>query len=188
MEGLLKEIEQRRANRALSSDKIPEEKIQRIMAAATYAPSCFNKQSWRFLVLTAEDELSKVHRALSGGNYWAEKAPMMVVVATKVEFDCQLNDRRDYALFDCGLAVQNMMLQAVKEGLYAHPMAGFEPLEVKDAFQIPNDYIVIALVAFGYPGDGSFLNEKHRLLENSPRDRKPEPEVISYNQWGFDSV
>ena len=97
----------------------------------------------------------------------------------------QLSDRRDYALFDCGLGTENLILQAIKEGLYAHPMAGFDPLKVKEAFQIQDDFIVITLVAMGYPGDSSHLSEKHQEAEQSPRARKPESEVICYNNWEF---
>lgn len=185
MKELVNEIEQRRAKRALSEEKIPGDIISRIMTAATYAPSCFNNQPWRFLVVT-DEALKKVHDALSGANYWVKKAPLIVVVVTKPDLDCQLSDRRDYAFFDCGLATENLMLQAFKEKLYAHALAGFDPLKVKEGLQIPDEYIVIALVAVGYPGDDSFLNEKHRGLEHSPRNRKPEPDVICYNAWGFE--
>jgi nitroreductase len=185
MNELLKEIEQRRAKRAMDEKKIPEDIVLRMMKAATYAPSCFNNQSWRFLVLSEDEALKKIHAALSGGNYWAGKAPLMVVVVTKPDLDCQLSDRRDYALFDCGLAVENLLLQATREGLYAHPMAGFDPLVVKGAFNIPEEYIVITLIAVGYPGDESPLSEKHRTAEHSPRERKPQEEVICFNFWGF---
>jgi nitroreductase len=185
MSVLIPEIEVRRAKRALSEKKIPSEVIGRIMTAATYAPSCFNYQSWRFLVVLNEVDLKKIHEALPDANYWVKKAPMVVVVATKLDLDCQLSDRRDYALFDCGLATANFILQAVKEGLYAHPIAGFDPFKVKEHFSIPEDFIVITLVAVGYPGDDTFLNEKHKQLEHGPRIRKPESEVICYNAWGF---
>jgi len=186
MENLINEIEIRRAKRALSEKKIPDEIIRRIMTAATYAPSCFNNQSWRFLVATDDGALEKVHGALSGGNYWVKKASVVVVVATKPDIDCQLSDRRDYAFFDCGLATENLMLQSFKEGLYAHAIAGFDPLKVKEAFNIPDEYIVITLVAVGYPGDDASLSDKHKELEHSRRIRKPEAEVISYNAWGFE--
>jgi len=185
MEGLIHEIDIRRAKRALSEKKIPEEVVKRIMTAATYAPSCLNNQPWRFLVVTDDDKLEDMHAALSGGNYWAEKAPVVVAVITKPDLDAQLNDRREYALFGCGLATENLMLQAFKEGAIAHAMAGFDPFVVKEKFSIPEEFIVIALVAIGYPGDESHLSEKHLKMEHSPRDRKPESEVISYNTWGF---
>ena len=90
-----------------------------------------------------------------------------------------------WQFFDCGLATQNLVLQAVKEGLYAHPIAGFNPFKIKEKFSIPEDFIVITLVAVGYPGDDTVLNEKHKQLEHSPRIRKPESEVICYNVWEF---
>ena len=185
MEGLLNEIEIRRAKRALSEEKIPEEVIKRIMTAATYAPSCFNNQPWRFLVVTEDDKLEDMHAALSGGNYWAKKAPVIVAVITKPDLDAQLSDRREYAVLGCGLAMENLMLQAFKEGAIAHAMAGFDPSVVKEKFSIPEEFIVIALIAIGFPGDESHLSEKHIEMEHSPRDRKPEPEVISYNAWAF---
>ncbi len=185
MSELLQEIEKRRANRALSEEKIPNETLARIMTAATYAPSCFNSQSWRYLVASDDGALAKMREALTEGNYWAQKAPVLIAVATKIDLDCQLSDGRDYAFFDCGLATQNLLLQAIKEGLYAHPMAGFDPLVVKKNFDIPEEFTVITLVAVGFPGSDAHLSEKHLKLETSPRSRKPEQEVICYNAWGL---
>ena len=101
------------------------------MTAATYAPSCFNKQSWRFLVVINDEELAKAHEALSSANYWFKKPPFVVAAATNPYLGCQLSYRQDYAFSDCGLATENLMLQAIKEGLYAHTIAGFNPLKVK---------------------------------------------------------
>ncbi len=185
MKGLLKEIDERRANRALSEKKLDDEIIARLMRAATYAPSCFNSQPWRFMVVK-EEGLEKLHNSLSGGNYWAKKAPAIVVVATKMSFDAKLSDNREYALFGCGLATQNLLTQAMREGLYAHPMAGFDPLVVKEAFAIPEDYIVITLIAVGYPGSMDGLSEKHQLAEKSESNRKPEEEVICHEKWNFE--
>ena len=186
MKGLLKEIEERRANRAIREDKLEDDTINRLMTAATYAPSCFNIQPWRFMVVTEKESLGKVHNSLTGGNYWAQKAPLIVVVATKTSFDAKLSDNREYALYGCGLAAENLILQAIKEGLYAHPMAGFDPLVIKEAFEIPEDYIVINLIAVGYPGSLEGLSEKHIAAEGSERKRKPQEEVICQNSWSFE--
>ncbi len=186
MADLLNEIDIRRAYRALSGEKIPEDVVARLMKAATYAPSCFNSQPWRFMVVTDEGSLERLHGALSGGNYWAKKAPLLIVVATKLAFDARLSDNRDYALYGCGLAAENLLLQAFADGLYAHPMAGFDPLIVKEAFKIPEDYIVINLIAVGYPGSLDGLSEKHVAAEGSERSRKDEAEVICYNEWVFE--
>jgi nitroreductase len=185
MEGLVHEIEIRRAKRALSEKNIPDEVLNRIMRAATYAPSCFNNQPWRFVVVNEKSKLEGLHESLAGGNYWMKKAPAIIVLATKPDLDARLSDRREYALLGCGLAAENLMLQAFKEGVIGHAIAGFDPLVVKTKLGIPEDYIVITLIALGYPGDESHLSEKHLVLEHSPRQRKPESEVISWNAWSF---
>ena len=187
MSEFIPEIELRRAKRAYSEKPIPEDMIERMMTAATYAPSCFNNQSWRFLVVSDAPGLALIHEALTDANYWVKKSPLIVAIATKPDLDFQLSDRRDYDFFDCGMAAENLMLQAFKEGLYAHALAGFDPLTVKKNFNIPEEFIIIALVTVGYPGDDSHLNEKHLEMENSPRNRKPMDEVISHNRWAFQS-
>ncbi len=183
MNGILREIEQRRARRGLTTAPVPEETMERILSAAVLAPSCFNNQPWRFLAVSDEKELNRVKMHLSEGNYWAKKAPLVVLVLTKAELDCKLNDNREYALFDTGLAVQNLVLQATKEGLVAHPIAGFKPVEIKKEFEIPESYTLITLIVIGYPGDDTELSEKHKELEHSQRDRKPVETVVFRNAW-----
>ena len=180
---LLVEIEKRRAKRALSEKKIPADVVDRIMTAATYAPSCFNNQPYRFLVVDQDKELEKIRLNMPDANYWAKKSPLMVLVTTKPELDCQLDDKRDYAFFDVGLAVENMILQAVKEGLVAHPIAGYRPVSIKKAFGIPDDYTLIVIVVIAYPGDESILNSKHLTSEHSERNRKPKEEVVFFNTF-----
>lgn len=185
MSGLLEVIEKRRAYRGISEEPIAAEALKRIMTAATFAPSCFNKQPWRFVVAESEAARQKVRDNLVEGNYWAKKAPAYVLVATKPDLDCELKDRREYALFDAGQGTMSLQYQAVHEGLIAHPIAGFKAKGLKEVFEIPDSYILITVIVLGYPGDASDLNEDHRQSEQSPRSRKAEEEVISYNSWDF---
>jgi nitroreductase len=183
MSEILAQIETRRARRALSEKPIPREILARIMTAATYAPSCSNNQPWRFLVVNQGRELEIVKNNLSRGNYWAQKAPVIVLVFTKPDLDCRSSDNRDYAFFSTGLAVESLMLQATKEGLIAHPIAGYKPLPLKEAFGIDSDMILLTLVILGYPGDEAHLSDRHRESEHGARVRKPEGQVIKYNRW-----
>ena len=185
MNGLLKEIETRRAYRGISDATIDAEVQDRIMTAATYAPSCSNKQPWRFIVANNAEAREKVQEGLLDGNYWAKKAPMFVLAATKPDLDCNLKDRREYALFDLGQAVMSLQYQAVHEGLIVHPMAGFKDKVLKDLFNIPEEYILITVIAIAQPGDDSELSDKHKEQEHSSRSRLEESQVIAVNEWGF---
>ncbi len=183
MAGIVPEIEKRRARRALSTQAIPPETIERIMDAAVLAPSCANNQPWRFVVVHSEPYLSQVKTALSEGNYWAGKAPLIIVVCTREDLDCRPADGRKYALFDTGLAAGNCILQAGREGLIAHPIAGFTPDTVRRTCGIPDDVTVITLIIVGFPGDTTHLSEKHRKAENAERVRLPRDRVVMFNSW-----
>jgi len=183
MSELLNEISKRRARRAIDTKQVPIEVIERIMTGATYAPSCFNNQPWRFILVNEQEALEKVKTHLPEANYWVKKSPLIIMAVTDNELDCRLSDNRNYAFFDLGLSVENLILQAVKEGLIAHPIAGFKPVPIKEAFGIPGGHTLLTLIVLGYPGDESHLNEKHLGLEHSDRDRKPLDSVVMYNRW-----
>lgn len=172
----------RRAKRAISSEPVSQEILTRLIEAAHLAPSCFNNQPWRFVVAQGE-VLERVKKALPGGNYWALPAPAIVAVAAHPEQDCRLSDNRDYFLFDCGMAVGFLMIQATQMGLVAHPIAGYDPIAVKEALGIPKDYVLITLVVIARPGDPEKLSEKHRAIELGPRERKPLSTVLGWNRF-----
>ena len=180
---IIPEIVGRRARRALSEESIDRVTLDRIFTAATLAASCSNKQPWRFLVCTGDGSIDVAREALTTGNYWATKAPVLVVVMTAYELDCQLNDERNYAWFDTGMAVAHLLLQATREGLYAHPMAGFKPDVLRERFGIGNETRIITMIAIGHPGDSSHLNENHLESEKSERMRKPIDEIVSWESW-----
>lgn len=182
---ILSEIKKRRAFRAFSTEKVEKDTILRILEAASLAPSCANMQPWRFLVLTEESALQKGFKTLASRNYWATHCAFLIFVVTRKDLDCQLPDGREYALFDTGLAVGNMMLQAVHEGLTAHPMAGFTPAAVIEEFGIPDEYEVVISVSFGFPGDGSYLSDEHKKREQTPQTRKSLEEISSMNGWNL---
>lgn len=182
MTGLLKEIEERRSFRAIDEKPIPKEVLERVMTAATLAPSCFNKQPWRFLVLQGDDALNRGREHLKGGNYWAKRAPVLIVVVTRNDLDCQVQNR-EYAQFDTGQAVMSLGIQAWHEGLIAHPMAGFDDETIAEEFNISEGYQVVTVIALAYPGDDSSLNEKHLEMERAPRSRRPIEEVVYYDGW-----
>ncbi len=182
MATLLKDISERRSLRGIAETRIPDEVLKRILTAATFAPSCFNKQPWRFLVLKEADALERGRSHLKDGNYWARKAPVLIAVITNTDLDCKVQNR-EYADFDTGQAVMSLGIQAWHEGLVAHPMAGFDDEGIAKEFGVGDGYRVITVVAVAYRDSDEGLNDKHRELEHSPRSRKPLEEVVFFDSW-----
>lgn len=180
---ILGAIEKRRAYRALSEAPIEAESLERIVKAATLAPSCANNQPWRIVMTTAPERLAALKAALTPGNYWAKKAPAIAAFVTDLSWDARLEGGRDYALFDLGQAAMAFQLQAVEEGLFVHPIAGFDQAAAKRALDIPEGLILETLIILGHPGEPATLSEKHQAAERSSRDRKPLDAVSASDVW-----
>jgi nitroreductase len=141
------------------------------MQSAQLSASCFNNQPWRFLFLTETSALEKGRKALSRGNSWAKTAPLLIIGFSKPELDCQPKDGRQYYLFDLGMAVQLLMLQATELDLIARPMAGYDPEILKDEFDFPDGYEIYVMIAVGEPGDIGDLDENLRKKSTETRKR-----------------
>jgi nitroreductase len=180
---ILTQIEKRRALRALSDASIPRETLLRLAEAATLAPSCANNQPWRIVTVSEPEKLAALKASLTPGNYWALKSPAISAFVTSPDWDARLDNGRDYAFFDLGMAAMNYQLQAIEEGLIAHPIAGFDPIGAKLALGIPEKAVLVTLVIIGLAGDPSHLSEKHLASEGSSRARKPLDEVFAFDSW-----
>jgi nitroreductase len=166
-------IEKRAAYRALEPIEISDDFIKEIAYQASRAPSCANTQPWRFLFVKDKEVLKQLHEALSGGNYWAKNASMLIAVHSNVEYGCVVSSR-EYYLFGSGMASLQLMLSIVDKGLVAHAMAGFNEELAKEVLGIPSDDTLITIIAVGKKSeDLSMLGDKHKEVEQRRSIRKP---------------
>ena len=86
--------------------------------------------------------------------------------------------------YGLGLAVENLVLQAVDLGLVTHQMGGFDKEAVRAAFGLPADVRPVVVVAVGAPGTAEDLPEDLRARERRPRERRPLSELVFTDQWG----
>lgn len=175
-------IARRRAYRSLKPVEITEQLLGDLAESASLAPSCFNKQPWRYVAVHDKAVLAQLHPALSRGNEWAQEASMLIAVFTRKDLDCVLG-AREYYLFDTGLATALLLLRATELGLVAHPFAGFKPQQVAEILGIPEDMTVIALVAVGAHNE-----ELSSLLsEGQVRDEGERPQRLAQEEFFFEN-
>lgn len=184
---MLREIETRRARRALSPEPIADAVVEELARAATLAPSCFNSQPWR--IVAVKNEASAVSEALRAaltpGNAWALRAGWYFVLCTAAHMDCRLDEGRDYAYFDLGQAALSLQIQAQHLGLIAHPIAGFSPAKVRAALSIPKEFVPLVVIVVGKPGADDALSEKQKADETSPRSRVPLTGAVYRERFGL---
>ena len=124
-----------------------------------------------------DDALTDANRA------WAAAAAVKMVVIGNPDEQPDRNGLQCFML-DCGLALENLLIQGCAMGLTIHAMVGWDPQKVVDGFAIPAPMRPVALVAAGHRGRIEDLSEDLQAKDRKPRVRKPAAEVVVWNRFG----
>ena len=185
VEGVLPVFLQRWSARAFNEQPVSDADLKKVFEAARWSPSAYNEQPWRFIVgVKGTETHARLAKALIGFNQaWAPKAPVLILGAAKAQFTHN-GAANGYALYDLGAASAALVTQAAALGLTAYQMAGFDHDAARKALGIPEDYVLGAITALGYPGEAGVLgDEKLIAMENAPRSRKALDEIVQ-TAWG----
>lgn len=176
---VLDAIEQRRSIKAFDPDhRFTPEELETLLHAGRRAPTAFNIQHPRFVVLQ-DPELRRHIRELAWGQaqvtdasalfilcadlkawekdparYWRNAPPAVqdtLVGAILGYYQGREMEQRDECMRSCGLAAQNMMLAAQAMGYASCPMDGFDFAKVGEAICLPEDHVISMFVAVGRP-------------------------------------
>lgn len=170
-------ITQRRAVKHYNTNhRMSEEEIMRLLSLAVLAPTAFNIQNWRFVVVR-DAELRRQIRAAAWDQaqvtdaslfivlcgdlksweketkrYWRD-APVEVsnfmVPAIDTYYRGRDQVQRDEAMRSCGIAAQTLMLAAKSMGYDSCPMDGFDFDAVGKLINLPEDHVITMFVAIG---------------------------------------
>lgn len=156
--------------------QLNDDEIKKLLSAAMLAPTSFNMQNWRFLVVKDSAIKQKIceaswHQAQvkdasitillcgdlmahaqSPERYWrnipAEASAKIVPMITGFyEGNEQL--QRDEAMRSIGFAAQNLMLGAKAMGYDSCPMIGFDPKKVAEIVNLPDNYVIGMMLTIG---------------------------------------
>lgn len=185
------------ANSYDPSKPVTQEQIHTLIEAASQAPSAFNIQHARFLVVTEAAEREKLCEiALNQEKVKVAPAVFVILADTKAHeifpkvvqrdveagiFDQQLGDHfnqmvqsiyandpvkaRDEAIRSGSMAAMNLMNAATELGLVTGPMIGFDPVALKESFNIDERFEPVMMITAGYEADGNWP-KKTRLSVN----------------------
>jgi nitroreductase len=170
-------IEQRRAVKAFDANhKMTEAEIERLLSLAMLAPTAWNIQHWRFVVVQ-DAELRQQIRAAAWGQAQVTDSSLLVIMTADLDawkkqparyfegadektMDWLLTSmhqfyngrewlQRDDALKSCGIAAATLMLAAKEMGYDSCPMDGFDFDAVGKLINLPKDHVVTMFVAIG---------------------------------------
>jgi nitroreductase len=153
MKNAIEVLRTRRSIRTYAERPVGRGIIEEIIDCARLAPTAMNDQPWDFVVLTAREDLRRIPPMLGHGEFIANAAFAVLVLAR--DTDC--------ALEDCSAAAENLLIAAAAHGIGSCWVAGarqsYAPVVAK-AFGAPEDRQLIAIVSFGYPAENPEVGKR----------------------------
>lgn len=171
MNPVMQVIFSRRSVRKFTEQEIRRPVLEMIVQAGCYAPSGHNMQSWRFTVLTSQEDISRLRektREAAQQNrvyFYGWENPQALVLVS--------NDKRNAdGCQDASCAAENIILAAASYGIgsvWLNPLKTLRdapPVKSElDSLGIPQNDIVWAAIALGYPvAEGALLQKKEEVI------------------------
>ncbi|MCK4777436.1 MAG: nitroreductase family protein [Actinomycetia bacterium] len=142
-------VKKRRSIRSYSNKHVDKESIIELIEAARLAPSGANLQPWKFIAITKPEILKKLKNTAKfyviTSNHVA-KVPLVIAVLADMV-------KSNWAVMDCSMASENLMLKATSLGLGTCFIGQFDEREVKKILNIPDNYSVTGLITVGHPDE-----------------------------------
>lgn len=176
-----------RAIRRFTADPVDDALIERVLAAATRAPSARNIQPWRFIVIRdgeTKRQLGAIFDELGGQMYgaaapdrtpWSE-VPVLIVVCSEYAFG---EDESGITALGASIypAVQNLLLAAHAAGLGSVLTTRWKRREgdVRPLLGLPETMAVHAIIPLGWPEARHGRNRRRPVPEVTFRERFGEP-------------
>ncbi len=182
----------RRSVRSYTDQPVTDEEIRDLLELTGRAPSAFNLQPWRFIVVR-DQQVKDDLRAAAFGQKQVSDAPVVIAMYADMEdtmahldevvhpgLDAEKREstlamlrntfggmtpeaRGVWANAQANIALGYLLLIARSEGFATSPMLGFNADTVKQLLGIPAHATVTSLVAIGRGADEGFESHRHTV-------------------------
>ena len=182
----------RRSVRKFTGEPVPAADLRELVRVAGRAPSAFNVQPWRFVVVTDPAIKTRLREA-AFGQQQVTGAPAVIVLYSDMRdaldtvdeaihpdvqgekreaqkkslvgsFAAHSDDEREaWGAQQSNIALGYLLLSAEAMGLGTSPMLGFQPAKVKEILGLPAHVQIPAMVALGYPAEEGFGSHRHEV-------------------------
>lgn len=149
---------QRYSVRKFSDKPVEQAVLEQILYAGQIAPTACNKQPQKIFVIRSEEALEKLRMC----TYSHFHAPLALLVC----YDQTLSWKRDFdgqdsGWVDASIVTTHMMLEACELGIGSTWVMHFIPEAVQTEFQLPPQFIPVALLVMGYPAKDASPHPMH---------------------------
>jgi nitroreductase len=160
----------RQSIRNFANQPVSDEVLHAILEAARTSQSGCNLQPWKFIVVK-DARIRKLLMQAANDQPHVGQAPL-IIAAVALDpgrlMPCDIPSNT----VDLAIAVENMALAAVDQGLGSCWIGAFSQDVVKKILGVPEKYSIVALLPLGY---------SNQVTEKSPR--KSMAEIICYDRF-----
>ena len=184
--------EARRSVRKYKDAPVPEADLREILRIAGLAPSAFNAQPWRWVVVRDPALKEQLKEAANGQTqvgaapavivlysdmrdvlentevivhpgYGADRIPAVAEGFRKGFAERTEAEREAWGNAQSNIALGFLLLAAQSLGYGTSPMLGFRPDAVKRVLGLPEHVAIPAMVAIGIPDEEGFPHHRHEV-------------------------
>ncbi len=183
---ILEVLSQRWSPYFYNPQPIERTRLIQCLEAARWAASSYNEQPWSFIVALREDEADfeqMLSCLVEANQAWARRASVLMITVIQKHFSKNGKPNR-VAEHDLGLSMGNFCAQATALDLHVHQMAGVNLARARQVYQIPDTHEPFTAAAIGYAAQAAGSQDELAQRDQSPRTRKPLPEIVFADQFG----
>ena len=168
-------ILQRRAIRKFQENNLPDEVIREIVDCARFAPSWANTKAIRYICIVKEKTKKEVEACCTEHNQGIVSSAPALFVLTAVKGLSGLERGKalpypshtpeEWLMVDGGIAAQTLCLAAWDLGVGTVIMGGYDAVQVSQALKLPEDQILVAIIAAGYPDEAPSAPRRKELQD-----------------------
>jgi nitroreductase len=164
-------IRKRRSIRSYQDKPVEEEKIEKILEAAHWAPSAGNLQSVEYIIVKDKETKERLSEA-SYGQAQPSEAPVNIVVCCNFPKIAHYGRRgvELYSLQESGACIQSLMLIAHSLGLGTCWIGAFSEERAKEILGLPEHVRPVGIITLGYP-DESPGSSRRNLKDSVFREK-----------------
>ena len=155
-------IENARSVRSFKNEMVPLELLEKVLYAATMAPSAGNLQPWFFYVVTDKNIKQKLEDASNQQEQIAAAPCVIAVMADTGKANTKYQERgaQLYCIQDTAAAIQNMLLAAEALKLDTCWVGAFDEIAVQTILEVPEHFRAVAMICIGYSDEVKDHNKK----------------------------
>jgi nitroreductase len=179
----------RRAIRKYTDQPVPKALLEEVLDTVRLAPSAWNIQPWRFIVVTDTEAKKALQHAAYNQPQVGDAKAVFVVLSDMHDAMDNLSEsiypggdpvkaeesiRGAFASMDeatknawgrnqTNIALGYLLIALASKGLASSPMLGFVPEQVRPLYGLPEHVEVVTLVAVGYPEEEGRPHHRHSI-------------------------